>query len=203
MVENLGLQLTYTVGEDGFKKLNIPDDQRQRAIAFVREGGAKPASEIEAIVQEGHDAFMATIEGVSESQAAWKPAPEEWCIIDVIAHCVSVKRAMVMLSQHLGKGELPPGFGPQFEEARVQDGFITQPFTSLADARAAADEAHAALIAQIRTLDDPSLNTEKAFKHFFFGAFNAREWPVFQRVHDGDHWPHIEKIRGAAGYPAG
>jgi hypothetical protein len=202
MVTNLNLQLTYTTGEDGFKQLHIPEDQRERAIAFVREAGAKTAAEIEAIVQDGHDALLATTDGVSESQAAWKPAPDQWCINDVMAHCVSVKRAMALLSQHLGKGELPPGFGPQFEEARAQDGFILQPFTSLAAAREAANEAHAALLAQIRTLDDPALNTEKTFRHFYFGAFNAREWPVFQRVHDGDHWPHIEKIRATAGYPA-
>lgn len=193
--------MTYTTGEDGSRRLHIPEDQRLRAIAFVREAAAKKAAEIEAIVQDGHDALMATIHGVSESQAAWKPAPGEWCIIDVMAHCVSVKRAMALLSQHLGKGELPPGFGPQFEEARAQDGIIMQPFTSLAAARKAADEAHAALVAQIRTLDDPALDTERTFRHFYFGAFNAREWPAFQRVHDGDHWPHIEKIRAAAGYP--
>jgi len=202
MTANLNLQLTYTVDEDGSKRLHIPEEQRQRAVAFVREGGAMPAAEIEAIVQEGHDALMATIDGVSEAQATWKPAPDEWSIIDVMAHCVSVKRAMALLSHHLGKGELPPGFGPQFEEARVQDGFITQAFASLAEARQAAEEAHRALVAQIRALDDPARDTRKTFRHFYFGAFNAREWPVFQRVHDGDHWPHIEKIRASAAFPA-
>lgn len=202
MVANLGLQLTYTVGDDGTKRLHIPEDQRQRAIAFVREGGAQPAAAIEALVQEGHDALLATVDGVSEEQAAWRPAEGEWRIIDVMAHCVSVKRAMALLSQHLGRGELPPGFGPQFEEARVQDGFITQPFETLAAAREAAESAHAALMAQIRRLDDPALDTEKTFRHFYFGAFNAREWTVFQRVHDGDHWPHIEKIKAAPGFPA-
>ena len=40
------------------------------------------------------------------------------------------------------------------------------------------------------------------FRHFFFGAMNAREWSCFQRIHDGDHGPQILRIRASAGFPA-
>ena len=91
--------------------------------------------------------------------------------------------------------------GEEFEEARAQDGVAFAHFGTLSEARTAADAAHAQLIEFIRSLG-PSTNVETRFKHFLFGAFNAREWPVFQRIHDGDHTPHIAQIKASPGFPA-
>ncbi len=38
--------------------------------------------------------------------------------------------------------------------------------------------------------------------YFLFGALNAREWAVFQRIHDVDHTPHIGQIKASSGFPA-
>jgi len=170
-------------------------------IAFVREGAARPAGEIESIVQHGHDALLAALEGVSEPQAAFKPGADDWSILELMAHVVSTKQIVAALCRNLGEGHLPPGFGPQFEEAAAQDGVTVTRFATLAESRNAAQAAHADLLTTIRGLSSTT-DGDVRFKHFVFGALNCREWAVFQRIHDGDHTPQIASIMAEPAYPA-
>jgi DinB family protein len=195
------LGIKYTVGADGTRVMSLPDDIRERVVSYIRETAQRSPSEIEAVVQEGQRELLDAIEGVSEAQAAYKPGDEDWSILELMAHEVSVRQVIGALAGALRNGELPPGFGPQFEEAKAQDGFIVRRFDSLAHAREAAQAAHDAIVEFVRGFDE-SVNTDVTFRHYYFGAFNAREWPVFLRVHDGDHASHIAKIKAAAGYPA-
>ena len=197
----MDLGLKYAVGPDGAKVMSMPDESRDWVISFVRENARTSPAEIEAVVQEGQRELLAAVEGVSEVQAAYKPGADDWSILELLAHAVSVKQVIGALVGTLRNGELPPGFGPQFEEAKTQDGFIITRFETLSQAREAAQAAHDTIVAFVRGIDG-SVNTDVTFRHFYFGAFNAREWPVFQRIHDGDHTPHIGKIKASAGYPA-
>lgn len=201
----MNLQLKYTVAEDGTKSVTIPDDRRAFVIDFVRQNAMKSPREMEAIVQEGHEKLLAALDGVSEAQAAHKPGPRDWSILELLAHVVTIKRVMGALATNLSAGNLPPGFGPQFEEASAQDGVAIGSFGTLDEARAALQTPHDELIAFIRALDNGAngdVNLEKTFKHFLFGTFNCREWAIFQRVHDEDHTPQIAAIKAFAGYPA-
>ena len=80
----------------------------------------------------------------------------------------------------------------------VSDGRLA---TSPTEARAAADEAHASIMAFVATVT-PDTNTEKEFRHFVFGSMNCRQWAVFARIHDADHAPSIGRIKASPGYPA-
>lgn len=198
----MNLQLTYVTGEDGVRHLTLPDEMRARVIAFVREGGAKSPDEIAAIVQEGHDALIASLDGVSDEQARWKPAPGEWSILELMDHVVTIKRFLVVLAPHMSEGAWPPGLTEAWQEEALQDGATTARFTSIAEARDAANASHDALLAFLRGVT-PEMNTEKTFTHFLFGAMNFREWIVFERIHDGDHGPTIGRIKALPAYPAG
>jgi hypothetical protein len=144
---------------------------------------------------------MAALSSASEVQAAWKPAPDSWSILELMQHVVTVKQLMAGLSKTLASGELPPGF-QQFTEPSAQDGVTIVKFSTLAEAIAAVEKAHADLLQSIRALDAGDINTDLTFSHFVFGPFNSREWTVFQRIHDQDHTPHIGKIKAESGYPA-
>lgn len=196
----MDLGLKYVVGADGAKTLTIPDDRRALAISFLREGGAKTPEEIESIVREGHDTLFAALGGVSEPQAAFKPSADDWSILELMAHVVTTKQIVAALCRSLGEGHLPPGFGPQFEEAAAQDGVTVTRFAALAEARIAAQVAHADLLTIIRGLRG-SVDVEIRLRHFVFGALNCREWAVFQRIHDGDHTPQIASIKAAPAFP--
>jgi hypothetical protein len=196
----MDLQLTYVKTPDGRKRLTIPEDRRVAAIEFVRENAARPAAEIESVVQAGHDAMIHALDGVSEKQAAFKPGPDDWSILELMSHVVTTKRIVATLCANLGDGHLPPGFGPQFEEESAQDGVTVDRFATLAEARAAAERFHDELLSFVRGITDRT-DTEIRFRHFVFGAFNACEWAVFQRLHDEDHRPQITQIQAAPGYP--
>lgn len=197
----MDLGLKYTAGPDGTKVMSMPDDRRDWVISFVRENAQTSPAAIEAILHEGHDELLAALEGVSEAQAAFKPGADDWSILELLAHEVTVKTSIGGLAAAMATGSLPPGIGPQFEDAKAQDGLIITRFETLAEARDAAQAAHDDIVKFVRGIGDTT-NTDVTFRHFYFGAFNAREWPVFLRVHDGDHTPHIGKIKAAAGYPA-
>jgi hypothetical protein len=195
---DLGIQ--YTRQPDGTKRASIPDRSREWALSFVREHAAKSPAEIAAVVQEGHDRIIRLLDGLTDEPAPARPAADEWSVLDAMAHVVSTKQIMVALIGSLSQGALPPGAGPEWEEESRQDGVTITTFTSVAEARDAANDAQRQLLDLIADID--AANTEMRFKHYIFGAFNAREWCVFQRVHDGDHTPQIERLVGALGKSA-
>lgn len=193
--------MSYIKNPDGSQTMLIPEEKKAAAIAFMREGAEKSGAEIEAIVEEGHAALLAAIDGVSESEAMRKPAPDEWSILQTMDHVVTGKRLFATLSAALVNGQLPPGFGKAAEQPSAQDGVTLKRFETLADARAAACDAHASMLNVIRSTDGAAL-PETTFRHFMFGDLNCREWMVFQRIHDDNHRPQIEAIRATIGVAA-
>jgi hypothetical protein len=197
-IDNLGI--SYAIGEDGAPHLTVPDGMRDFVVNFIRTTAVKTPAEIAAVAQEGQDNILRGLAGLSDAQAQYKPAAGDWAILDATAHIVTVKRLMPVLCNALAQGALPPGFGPQLEEERAQDGVTAASFTSVAEARDAAEAAHLDMLAFIERMDQAQ--TGLRFSHYFFGSMNAREWACFYRVHDGDHGPHLMKIRQSHGFPA-
>jgi DinB superfamily len=196
-LENLGLM--YVTDADGNRRLKLPEEAHARVLKFIAETSAKSTAEIAAAAQEGHDSILSGIEGLSDEEASWKPASGEWSALELMAHVATVKRILPVLSTALGKSELPPGFGPQFEEPKAQDGITTTSFTTVDEARDAAEAAHRDMLAVIAHLDHAA--TDLTFRHFVFGAMNAREWACFYRVHDADHGPALLRLRERADFP--
>jgi hypothetical protein len=180
----------------------MADDMKAGIVSFVRETATKPADELAAVVQEGHDELHKALDGMTEEQARFKPGPDDWSVLELLDHVVTVKRAMAVLAASLSKGAWPPGFTEESQSEDFQDGVTFVHFNTLSEAREAVDAAHNELMAFIATIDD-DMNTEKEFRHFFFGSFNCREWVAFQRIHDADHAPGIGKIKASPGFPKG
>lgn len=199
--QRIDLELTYIKNPDGSKAPSLPDDLRQAAINFTRENARRPASEIVALIDTGHQRMVEALAGMSEAQAAFKPSPDDWSVLELLSHTVATKTVLGTLMAGLAKGELPPGFGAEIETQSAQDGFIMSKFDSLAAARAAAEQAHAAIVGVVRGMDG-DVNTDLQFKHYIFGPFNCREWAVFQRVHDDNHAPQVDQIKASHGFPA-
>ena len=109
------LQITYAIGPDGKRTATLPEASMAYVSAFIRDTARGTTNEIAAAIQHGHDAVIANIEGVSDEQAAFAPAPGEWSILDTMGHIVTVKRICGALATSLAAGQLPPGFGPHLE----------------------------------------------------------------------------------------
>jgi hypothetical protein len=193
----MDVELTYIKNPEGGKTLTIPEEQRALAVRFLREGGRKSASEIEALVGEGHEALLRAIDGVEGSRAKRRPEPDEWSVLEVMDHVVTGKRLVAALCAGLAAGQLPPGFGASSNGSRAQDGVTLIRFETLQAARAAADEAQASLLNCIRSFEGET-DDEMKFTHFVFGSLNCREWAVFQRLHDDNHLAQIRAAAAAA-----
>ena len=175
-----------------------PPDVIERVTGYIRHNANKEPQSVRELVQKGHDQLAGLLDGMSEEQAAFKPGPDDWSVLELMAHVVTAKRGVARICARLARGEQVTNFGGEGEE---QDGIARDKFISLAEARAAADAAHRELLAFI----DGALsqaNEDARFRHFLFGDLNCREWAAFQRVHDGDHAGQIGQITSAPGYPA-
>ncbi len=194
------LNFSYATDAGGDRRVVLSDDALAYVTNFVRDTAATSAAEIAAVAQEGHDAVIRNIDGLTDVQARYKPSPDDWSVLEAMAHIVTFKRINVALTSNLGAGTLPPGFGPQLENENAQYGITLAKFETIAEAREAAESAHKELLAVIAKIDDADRDTR--FTHFAFGAMNAREWASFQRIHDGDHFPQLAKITSSARFPS-
>jgi hypothetical protein len=163
----MNLELKYVIGPDGKRRLTIPDQIRARVVSFLRDGGAGTAAGAEAIVQEGQDALVSALSGLSEAQAAHKPSADDWSVLELMAHVVSTKLVVAGLCRNLSQGHWPPGIGPEFEEESAQDGVTVRRFATLAEATAAAQTAHDDLLGFIRERFETA-DTGTRFRHFVF-----------------------------------
>lgn len=173
-------------------------DVIERVGSYIRHNAEKEPAALHDLVEKGHDQLFAQLGGLSAEQATFKPAPDEWSVLELMDHVVTAKGGVARICARLARGETIEGTGREGDE---QDGITRDHFEALADARAAAQAAHDELLAFIDGLS-PASNVAARFNHFVFGDLNCREWAAFQRVHDGDHAGQIEKVRAAAGFPA-
>ena len=188
----MDLKITYIPNDEGVLKANIPQRNREWALAFIAKHSVKEPAKIAALVQEGHDEVLDAIAPLTDSQAKRRRSDDDWSVLDAMAHVVTTKQVCAGLCGSLAGGSRPPGIGPEWEEEPAQDGITNVSFETLAAAREAAESVHQQLLGTISKLD--SANLEVSFKHYIFGAMNAREWAVFQRIHDGDHIAQIRAM---------
>ena len=180
----------------------LTDDVQERVGSYIRHQAAKEPDAIKDIVQTGHDKLLALLDGMSEEQATFKPSAGDWSVLEVLDHVVTAKRGVARTCVTLARGDVPAGIGEEGQEKSPQDGVTAKHhFSSLAEARAGAEAAHAGMIEFIGGIAQ-GVDLDARYNHFLFGALNCREWAAFQRVHDGDHGNQIEKVLASAGYPA-
>lgn len=132
--------------------------------------------------------LLAATADLSEEQADFKPAPDEWSIRDCLAHVLRASRGTLARIEALVVGSADASRAPQTEA------------DSLADLRAQliADSSHYAGILE-RLPEKPNL--ELTAEHPVFGELNSRAWFLFQRLHDSDHLGQIRAIKEAPRYP--
>lgn len=169
-----------------------PNDIRDQVVSYVKHNAEKDNDAIRDLVQQGHGQLLNSIAGLSDEQAAFKPGPDEWSVLEVLRHVVGSKRGIARRCSVLARGEASANFEPA-DEVRA--------FASLAEATEAAVKAHEAMVEFFDSLSEAS-NTERTYDHSFVGPLNCREWAVFQRIHEGDHTGQIEKIKASKGFPS-
>lgn len=177
----------------------------------------EPATDNQKIVQElqrTEAKFLASIEGLSEEQWNFKPAPERWSIAECAEH-IAAAEPMVrgMIAQAIAK-EAPAemrtagmqkdemllkGLVDRSQKFKAPEPLIpTNRFGSPAEAVAAFAKERAETIKL--AADAPDLRTH-GDNHFLFGPLDGYGWFLFTSGHVERHTLQIEEVKTSPDYP--
>jgi hypothetical protein len=171
----------------------VTEDARQRLISYLGHQASKDVPVLVELIEEQRGRLLALLDGVSEEQAAFRPAPDQWSIADVLRHVIAAEEGVARIVESLARGVVPEGRRPL--GSHIPD--EAQPLAALVERLGAA---RADLLARVRGWP-ASPDLAATFEHPFFGPVNCKGWVAFQRLHDADHIGQLEQIKGAAGYP--
>ncbi len=169
------------------------EQRREQYLQLMREHGTMPREQIIESVRETQGKLLDIFSSASETQAARKPADDEWSLHELALHAVFTERLIAKLIQHTARSSTPPaedlegagiGMMPN-DDSRTYEEVIN-------DLRRVNED----LLEAVRGLPEEP-DREMKLAHPFFGPLNCLEWAGFQRVHDTDHIQHAEKILAA------
>jgi len=175
--------------------MKITDQERQAAIARL---------------ESSRDRLLAAISGVSEEQAAFKPSPERWSILQLVEHLATsdpgllalIRRALESAPQpelveqtrrhdHRFLGELRPlPRGVNKAPDHLQPKAV---YASLAEAMAAFLKEREITLAYARATDDDLRDHFAA--HPVLGQMDGYQWLVACALHVESHALQIEELK--------
>jgi hypothetical protein len=171
----------------------VTDDARQRLISYLGHQASKDVQVLVGLIEEQRATLLALLDGVSEEQAAFRPAPDQWSIADVLRHVIAAEEGVALIVESLARGVVPEG-------RREMGRHIPDEGQPLARLIEGLHASRADLLARVQGW--PALPELAAtFEHPCFGPLNCKGWLAFQRLHDADHIGQLEQIKAAEGYP--
>jgi hypothetical protein len=180
---------------------HITADERAKVIGYLDESRRE---------------FLAAIEGVSEEQWKWKPAPERWSVGETAEHIVlaeaglfgNVQKAIAsppnaaweqktkgkteliekVMAPRLGKATAPEPIVPtgKMTQVQVRETFLKQ-------------RAEIEKFAHDTQLPLKEFTTEHPFA--IFNTLNAYQWLIYTPLHTERHDKQIAEVKATAGYP--
>ncbi len=173
--------------------MTTQDAEAQRVRSYLLAQGEKYAfTEMWPRLIRARLEVIAAVEGVSQEQADFTFAPEEWSIAEVLHHVLTSSARIAETIESIASGNEPPAraIDPPRESAAQGIEELRQQLTQDALAWCALTE---------RLPTQPNL--EVTAPHPIFGELHAGGLYLFQRVHDLDHVGQINKNKNAPGYP--
>ena len=165
-------------------------------------------------LEESRAEFLAAVDGLTEAQWKWKPAPDRWSVGEVAEHVVlaeagqfaNVKKCITATAdpdweaKSKGKTErlvavLAPRLGrAQAAEAIVPKGAMTQ-----AEARDRFLKLRAEIVKFTAETDAPL--KQGIVDNSFFGPLNGCQWLIYAPLHTMRHDKQIAEVKATPGYP--
>lgn len=166
-------------------------------------------------LEQSRDRFLTAVNGVSELQWAYKPAPNRWSVGEVAEHIAATDAFVLSLVRGslLQSPEQPRNPGAAAVEQRIRS------FMGDRTAKAQAPEVIApngrwptktalvaayrqqrdALIRYVRTTQDPV--RDHVSPHPLFGPLDGYQWMLLIAWHGDRHVQQMGEVKLAAGYP--
>ena len=167
-------------------------------------------------LEESRQELLAAIDGVSEEQWKWKPAPDRWSVAETAEHVVLAEAS---LFGHVRKAISSPA-NPAWEEktkgkteliervmaprlGRAQEPEPLVPKGAMTPAQVKERfERQRAEIVKLAAGTEVSLK-QYTDDHPFpaFGTLNAYQWLIYVPLHTMRHDKQIAEVKATAGYP--
>lgn len=167
-------------------------------------------------LDESRQEFLAAIDGVSEEQWKWKPAPERWSVGETAEHIVlaeamlfaNVKKAVsspanpAWEEQTKGKTELIERvMAPRLGKAQAPEAIVPRNGLTLTQVKER-------FVKQRVEIVKFASDTNLALKEYtvdnpfpVFGTLNAYQWLIYVPLHTERHDKQIAEVKATAGYP--
>jgi len=165
------------------REIAKPEPETQHNRNYTRSIGLESAP-------RGHNP---THRAFSESQARFRPSPDEWSVADVLRHVDAAMRSTSRIIKALATGkEAHPDMDapPVLEDAGK----------TLAELRNGVAESYDEVRAAVAAIPDGPA-AEATPRHPFFGDLNCKEWAAFVYVHSRDHANQIEQVKARPSFP--
>ena len=149
-------------------------------------------------------------EGLSQTQADWKPSEKDWSVGEIIDHLTIAEVATGKLTTKLTKEAAAGGFPADLKAFAplppMQEGLDAppvvwpshgKPIGELLATMKATRERSRQSVEKLATVDPRRLH----FKHGHLGDLDLGQWWVLQASHDGIHLAQLRDVKAAHGFP--
>jgi uncharacterized damage-inducible protein DinB len=167
-------------------------------------------------LEESHNEFLAAIDGLTDEQWKWKPAPNRWSVGETAEHIVLAEAALFGNMQKAvaspanpeweektkGKTELIERvMAPRLGKAQAPEALVPQGSMTAAQAKERFEKQRAEIV-KFATDTGVALKEHTAEHPFpVFGTLNAYQWLIYVPLHTMRHDKQIAEVKGTAGYP--
>jgi hypothetical protein len=167
-------------------------------------------------MEESRKEFLASIDGVTEEQWKWKPAPERWSVGETAEHIVL---AEALLFGSVQKAIASPPNPAWEEKTKGKTEFIervmaprlgkaTAPEPIVPSGKLTQTEVRETFLKQRAEIEKFAKETQVELKQFtvehpfpVFGTLNAYQWLIYIPLHTERHDKQIAEVKATAGYP--
>ncbi len=167
-------------------------------------------------LQVTHDAFLKSIDGLSDAQWKFKPAPDRWSIAEVAEHITVAEGSIFELVEKqvmtspitpekrakvVGKDEIVLQKVPDRSRKVQAPEFLkpTNRFATREELVKAFEERRKATMDYVRTTNDDL--RDHFFAHPMLGDLDAYQWILLISAHSERHTKQIEEVKADPNYP--
>lgn len=177
---------THLIGTDP----RMSAEQRTKALSWL---------------EKSHRDFYASIDGVSDEQWNWKPAPERWSVGETAQHivlAVSAPPNPAWEEQTKGKTELIESLIlDRTGKAKAPEPVVPRQALTCNQVKERFEKQRAAIV-KFAAETQLALKEQTAVRPFpVFGPLNAYHWLINVPLHTVRHHKQIAEVKGMPGYP--
>jgi hypothetical protein len=168
----------------------VTEDVATRVRGYIQHQGKKAPATVAGIVAEPQARLLGILEPLDDSVTTRKPAPDEWCVRELLRHVIDAENGTASVIERLAAGTAV-SVDARAAGAKREDAGPT--YAQMLDELRAANKRLQDVLAALPAAPNMQLTAP----HPFFGELNCVEWAAFQKVHDEDHIQHANKILAA------